>query len=115
MFCEDEKENLCAQLTQQDQALESIQNEIEECHRAKKEYLEIIIQMQSKGRYLKKQNQLYNPKMIQIEIEALRASIKCKENDAKSLHLKMAKSNYGEFVENSVHFQGMSRVKKISL
>ena len=67
MFCEDEKENLFEQLTQQDRALETLQKDIAEYKRVKKEYLESIIQMQSKGRFLtKKQEQ--RPELIQIEI-----------------------------------------------
>ena len=94
MFCEDEKENLFEQLAQQDRALEILQKDIAEYQKIKKEYLESIIQMQSKGRFLtKKQEQ--RPELIQIEIEALEESIKSKENDAKSLDLEMAKNHQG--------------------
>jgi len=94
MFCEDEKENLFEQLAQQDRALETLQKDIAEYQKIKKEYLESIIQMQSKGRFLtKKQEQ--RPELIQIEIEALEESIKSKENDAKSLDLEMAKNHQG--------------------
>ena len=54
MFCEDEKENLFEQLAQQDRALETLQKDIAEYQKIKKEYLESIIQMQSKGRFLTK-------------------------------------------------------------
>ena len=48
MFCEDEKENLFEQLAQQDRALETLQKDIAEYQRIKKEYLESIIQAKKK-------------------------------------------------------------------
>ena len=48
MFCEDEKENLFEQLAQQDRALETLQKDIADYQRVKKEYLESIIQAKKK-------------------------------------------------------------------
>ena len=88
---EDENENLCAQLVQQDKALENLKAEIEDGKKAKIEYLEIIMQLQSQGKFLKRSAQI--PRLIQIEIEALNTLIANKDKDVKLLHMELAKQN----------------------
>ena len=88
---EDENENLCAQLVQQDNALENLKAEIEDGKKAKIEYLEIIMQLQSQGKFLKRSAQI--PRLIRIEIEALNTLIANKNKDVKLLHMELAKQN----------------------
>lgn len=88
---EDENENLCAQLVQQDKALENLKAEIEDCKKAKVEYLEIIMQLQSQGKFLKRSAQI--PRLIQIEIKALNTLIANKDKDVKLLHMELAKQS----------------------
>ena len=73
--------------------------------------------MQSKGRFLtKKQDQ--RPELIQIEIEALEEAIKSKENDAKSLHLEMAKNQGGQDLDvqdSKSYREEMSNLRSLEL
>ena len=72
---EDEKENLCEQLARQDRALKDLEQEILEWNKAKKEHIEIIVQLQQRGHFLQHKN-AQHPDLLKLEIQTLEHRIK---------------------------------------
>jgi hypothetical protein len=81
---DNEKEDLCDQLAQQDKALNGIKQEIKDYELAKKEYEELVIQMQKRSIFLKKTE----PTLLKLENEALRTQIKAIKNDTEAFEYK---------------------------
>lgn len=87
-----ETEDLCDQLSRQNEALDQVKQEIKEWEKAKTEYQEIVIQMQNKGIFLgvggKQKSELRLKDLLKLEIEGLQLQIQALNKDVKSMNEK---------------------------